>query len=98
VFILKEVKVVCFDTLLQVLILNGLGLKIDGALERFLEKWADIEISRSKEIGLSGDSRGRRGMLLNDKIVADSNFTVKVNVADCGSEVVSFRLSYYTFK
>ena len=80
------------------LILNGLGSETNGELERPLERRPDIEISRSKEIGLSGDSRGRRGMLLNDKIVADSNFTVKVNVADCGSEVVSFRLSSYTFK
>jgi hypothetical protein len=33
VFILKEVKVVCFDTLLQVFILQHLGLVLRGGLE-----------------------------------------------------------------
>jgi hypothetical protein len=55
------VKVVCFDTLLQVLILNGLGSETDDGLERSLERLADIESPYEKKLRCKGILAGGEG-------------------------------------
>ena len=55
--ILKAVEVVCFDRLLQVLILNGLGNEVDW---RELAEWAKRQTEVSLEEGwTSGESQRR---------------------------------------
>jgi hypothetical protein len=68
VFILKKVKVACFDRLLQVFILKGLRrvMEVEGRTERsvlssFFTKW-----TRELEIDLAAVERERRSVCVSD--------------------------------
>jgi hypothetical protein len=71
VFILKRVKIVCFDTVLDVLILNELGSQADGGLRRPLKRMSDPRNLQLLGMGLQWISLGKRATLLNQEILAE---------------------------